>query len=89
MRTPPKRLRKRPSDPLKGNLGMAMFDLAKGGTTLLVSARVGSRGLKLPTGYELDTCEECGSAVWVNSGFVAHFRRNGKALRIECTDCAM
>jgi hypothetical protein len=89
MRTPPKRIfRKRPADPLGGNLGLAMFDLAEGGTTLLVSARVGTVR-KLPAGYELGTCAECGHAVWVNARFVAQYRRNGKELRVECSGCAM
>lgn len=88
MRTPPKRLLKRPRDPLGDNLGLALFSLAEGGTTLLITKRVGTVR-KLPRGYELGSCAECNAPVWVNARFVAHYQRRNLALRIECQHCAM
>jgi hypothetical protein len=87
-RKPPKRILKRPRDPLGGNLGIALFDLAKGGTTLLIVPKVG-QVQHLPRGYELDSCAECSSAVWVNRGFMATARRKGMKVRVECSGCSL
>ena len=77
MRIAPKRILKRRPDPLEGSMGMALFETGKGGTTILITRRVGSVR-KLPRGYELGECSSCKSPVWVNSGFMAHYRRGGQ-----------
>jgi hypothetical protein len=88
MRKAPKRILKRPRDSADGTMGMALFNLPDevDGTTLLVVPRVG-QVQHLPTGYELNTCDQCSSPVWVNSSFMAHYRRRGLKLRIECMGC--
>jgi hypothetical protein len=90
-RKPPKRLFRRHRDPLDGSMGLALFgkpeDL-RGGTTLLVVPRVGEIR-KLPQGYELNTCNECSSPVWVNAGFMASSRRRGLKVEVSCSTCSM
>ena len=66
--------------------GDGPFGAGEGGTTLLVVPRVG-QVQRLPQGYELNTCAQCSSPVWVNRRFVEHHRARGFAFRIECMDC--
>jgi hypothetical protein len=90
-RKPPRRLFKRHRDPLDGSMGMVLFgrpeDL-RGKTTLLVVPRVGEVR-RLPPGYETADCADCGSAVWVNSGFMESARRRGSNVAVTCSTCSL
>jgi hypothetical protein len=90
MRTPPRRLLKRPAPRPKTDtkLGMVLFDVKglEGSTTLLIVPRVGTIE-HVPNSYELGSCDQCGHATWVNSGFMATWRRRGLKVRIECLIC--
>jgi hypothetical protein len=95
MRTPPRRLRRRPAQKIEpfapGNtLGMALFAKDRSGhldgSVLLVVPRVGSIR-HLQNGYELGACDSCGHAVWQNATIVAGFHEKGTKVRTECMSC--
>lgn len=86
-RTAPKRILKRPRDPIAGSMGPALSGQVDG-VILLVVPRVGTVR-HLPPGYELAECAECSSPVWANARFLSSRRRRGMKVRVECSTCSL
>jgi hypothetical protein len=89
-RDQPRRLFRRIDAGTAGDVAARVIDEAisdgAGMGCLVVCTRVG-RADFVPAGYELESCTDCHSPVWVNGTLVATARGRGMNIIPLCTDC--